>query len=175
MRGIGSLLGGLGLVAVAFGLLSALLAIFQPVTDPTWIIGNLAVGVLLLSAALFVSFDSVRQRLRSGEARRVGRYGSSALLQTLLIIALLGMSGFLANRHAVRFDWSEQQVQLAGTSQSLKVLEGLDRDVKCACAPSSSRRRFPRSAPCWIATHTRASTWRSSTRTPTRCRSWSTS
>ena len=48
MSGIPALLGGLGLVALCFGLLSAVLALFQPVTDLSWVIGNLAVGVLLV-------------------------------------------------------------------------------------------------------------------------------
>jgi ABC-type uncharacterized transport system involved in gliding motility auxiliary subunit len=125
---LGSLLGGLGLVAVGFGLLSALLALFQPVTDPTWIVGNLAVGVLLLSAALFVSFEGVRQRLRSGEARRVGKYGSNAVASTLLGIALLGMFGFLTSRHPLRFDWSEQKVNTL-TEQTVGLLDRIDGDV----------------------------------------------
>ncbi|MBW2382027.1 MAG: GldG family protein [Deltaproteobacteria bacterium] len=128
MRGLGSLLGGLGLVAVGFGLLSALLAIFQPITDLVWVIGNLVLGVVLLSAALFVSFDRVRQRLHSGEARRVGKYGTSALLSTLLIIALLGMFGFLTNRHSKRWDWTEGQVNTL-SDQTLDLLQRLEADV----------------------------------------------
>jgi ABC-type uncharacterized transport system involved in gliding motility auxiliary subunit len=128
VTGIPALLGGLGLVAVAFGLLSAALALFQPVTDLSWILGNLAVGVLLLSAALFVGFDSVRQRLRSGEARRVGKYGSSAVLSTILLVVILGMLGFVAERHPVRFDWSEGGVNTL-TEQSRDLLARLDADV----------------------------------------------
>jgi ABC-type uncharacterized transport system involved in gliding motility auxiliary subunit len=129
MSRFSSLLGGLGLVAVGFGLLSALLAIFQPITDLTWIIGNLAIGVLLLSAGLFAGFDNVRQRLRSGEARRVGKYGSSAVLGTVLGIALLCMLGFLAHRHPLRFDWSEAQVNTL-TDQSLELLGRLEGEVR---------------------------------------------
>ena len=128
MTGLPALLGGLGLVAVAFGLLSAALAIFQPVTDLSWIVGNLAAGVLLLSAALFVGFDGVRQRLHGGEARRVGKYGSSAVLSTLLLVAILGMVGFLAERHSVRFDWSEAGVNTL-TEQSAGLVGRLESDV----------------------------------------------
>jgi ABC-type uncharacterized transport system involved in gliding motility auxiliary subunit len=128
VRGLGSLLGGLGLVAVAIGHLSALLAIFQPVTDLAWVVGNLAVGVVLLSAALFVSFDRVRQRLSSGEARRVGRYGTSAVLSTLLIIVLLGMFGFLADRHSLRWDWTEGEVNTL-SDQTLDLLGRVEGTV----------------------------------------------
>lgn len=130
MSGLPALLGALGLVAVAFGLLSALIVLFQPtpVTDLSWIVGNLAAGVLLLSAALFAGFENVRQRLRSGEARRVGKYGGSALASTLLVIAILGMLGFLGQRRSVRFDWSESGVNTL-TEQSVLLLGRLESDV----------------------------------------------
>lgn len=128
MTGLSSLLGALGLVALGFGLLSALLAIFQPVTDLSWIVGNLGIGALLLGAALFTGFDSIRQRLRSGEARRVGKYGSSAVVSTLLTLAILAMLGFLSQRHPVRFDWSESGVNTL-TEQSSTLLARLDSDV----------------------------------------------
>ena len=41
MTGISALLAGLGVVAISFGILSALMAILQPYTDPLWIFGNL--------------------------------------------------------------------------------------------------------------------------------------
>ena len=61
MTGWPALLGGLGLVAVLFGLLSAGIALFQPVTDLslTWIGWNLVLGVLLLAASLVFGFDTV--------------------------------------------------------------------------------------------------------------------
>jgi ABC-type uncharacterized transport system involved in gliding motility auxiliary subunit len=133
MSGLGSLFGGLGLVAVAFGLLSALLAVFQPVTDITLavIVGNLVVGVLLLSGSLFVSFEKVRERLQSGEARRAGRYGGNALLSTALGIVVLGMLAYLSTRDSfsAQFDWSESQVNSL-TQQSLDLLDRLEGDAR---------------------------------------------
>lgn len=131
MTGWPALLGGLGLVAVLFGLLSAGIALFQPVTDLslTWIGWNLALGVLLLAASLVFGFDTVRQRLQSGEARRVGRYGSSALVSTISWILILGMLGFIAQRRSVRFDWSEGQVNTL-TEQTADLLERLDVETE---------------------------------------------
>jgi ABC-type uncharacterized transport system involved in gliding motility auxiliary subunit len=130
MRGLGTLFGGLGVVAVAFGLLSALLAVFQPITDVTQavIVGNLVVGVLLLSASLFMSFDRVRERLRSGEARRAGRYGGNALLATTLGVVVLGMLAFLSTRYSARYDWTESQVNSL-TQQSLDLLSRLEGEA----------------------------------------------
>ena len=68
MKGLASLLTGLGLVATLFGLLSAGIALFQPVTDKAWIFGNLGVGLLLLLVGFLLGFERFRGRLRSGEA-----------------------------------------------------------------------------------------------------------
>ena len=46
-------------------------------TNLGWIWGNLVLGVILLGSAVFMSLDSLRERMRSGEARRASRYGTS--------------------------------------------------------------------------------------------------
>jgi ABC-type uncharacterized transport system involved in gliding motility auxiliary subunit len=129
MRGFPALLGALGAVGVVFALLNFFVGIFGAVFDPFWIGGNLVVGVLLLVAAAAVNFDALQERMHSGEARRAGKYGTSAILSAILSVAILGLLGFVATRYHHRFDWSEQQVHSL-TDQSLKVLEGLDRDVE---------------------------------------------
>ena len=63
----------------------------------------------MISAAV-MNVDALRERMSSGEARRAGKYGTSAVVSTLLAIALLGMLGFLSTRYHHRFDWSEQKV-----------------------------------------------------------------
>ncbi|MEE9608322.1 MAG: Gldg family protein [Myxococcota bacterium] len=129
MTGLPGLFAALGLVGVLFGILSLVLYLFGAPSDRGWIWGNLLIGVLLLAFAALANFDVLRERMSSGEARRAGRYGSSALLSTVLVIAILGLLGFLSTRYHVRFDWSEQKVHSL-SSQSLKVLENLDRDVQ---------------------------------------------
>jgi ABC-type uncharacterized transport system involved in gliding motility auxiliary subunit len=131
LKGQATLLAALGLVGVVFGLLSLLVVLLSGTalrSDLGWIFGNLGVGVLLLVAAAVVNFDTLRARMASGEARRAGKYGSSAIATTLLGIAILGMIGFLGARHHRRFDWSEQQVHSL-SDQSRKVLAGLESDV----------------------------------------------
>ena len=109
MKGTAALLGALGGVLLLFGLLSSTVALFQPATDLTWILANVIAGVLLLFVSVGMSLDSLRERLSSGEGRRVGKYGTSAIVSTILGIAILGMIGFLSTRYSVRWDWSESR------------------------------------------------------------------
>ena len=129
MKGLASLLTGLGLVATLFGLLSAGIALFQPVTDKAWIFGNLGVGLLLLLVGFLLGFERFRGRLRSGEARRLGKYGTTAVVTTLAWILILGMLGFLAQRRSLRFDWSEGQVNTL-TMQTTALLNRLEADTE---------------------------------------------
>ncbi len=128
MKRWASLLAPLGVVAVAFGLVSVFLMLAGAPTDPLWIWGNVVIGALLLAVALVASLDVLRERLHTGEARRASRYGTTAVLSTLLALAILGLLGFLAQRHPVRIDWSEAGVHSL-SEQTLKVLEGLPQDV----------------------------------------------
>lgn len=128
MRRWASLLGPLGLVALSFGLISIFLWLAGAPTDFAWIWGNLLVGVVLLAVALATGLDTLRERLRSGEARRASRYGTAAVLSTALGIAILGMLAFLAARNPVRFDWSEAGVHSL-SEQTQNVLGGLTQDV----------------------------------------------
>lgn len=129
MTGIPALLGALGLVALVFGFLNLVVGVVGAGIDPFWVIGNLAVGALLLVVAGVQSVESLRERLASGEARRAGKFGSSAVLSTVFAIAILWLLGFVATRHPVRFDWSEQKVHSL-SDQTAKVLAGLDTDVQ---------------------------------------------
>jgi ABC-type uncharacterized transport system involved in gliding motility auxiliary subunit len=131
---VSSLLWALGIVGVVFALLNFVVAFAGTGFDPRgldvlWIGGNLLVGIVLMLAAAFRDLDALRARMRTGEARRAGKYGTSAIAATLLSIAILGMLAFLSTRYHKRFDWSEQQVHSL-SSQSLGLLQGLDQDVE---------------------------------------------
>ncbi len=129
MTGIAALLGALGAVALGFGILSAILALIQPVTDFTPVVLNLVVGTMLLGGATLSSLDSLRERMASGEARRVGKYGASALFGTLFTIAILAMLAFLSTRYSARFDWTEAKINTL-SEQTVALLGRLDRDVE---------------------------------------------
>lgn len=128
MKNLPGLLGSLGGIGVAFGLLSFVLALFAPI-DRVWIVTNLGLGVLLLLVAGVLGIDKLRERMGSGEARRAGKFGTSAVLTTGLVVAILGMLGYTAQLFPKRFDWSEAKVHSL-SDQSLKVLAQLDQDVQ---------------------------------------------
>lgn len=125
---VAALLGALGGVAFGFGLLTFLLAIFQPLIPGGWVYGNLIAGFLLLVAAATWGFEGLRDQLRSGGGRRAGIHGTSALLFAALGLVLLGLLAFLSTRYTHRFDWTEQRVNTL-SDQSLSLLRGLQEDV----------------------------------------------
>src|SRR5215468_9213355 len=124
-----SLLGALGLVCLVFGLIHFLLMVVFLASSPLWVYANLALGVALLLVAALMNLDALRGRMRSGEARRAGKYGSSAILGTASILVILGLAGFLSTRYHRRYDWSEAGIHSL-SDQSQKLLAGLDQDVE---------------------------------------------
>lgn len=129
MTGIPALLGGLGLVFFVFGLLSVFLLLAGAPTDLYWIVANFVIGVVLLVSAVVTNLDAIRERLASGESRRIGRYGTSAIVQTLVLLFIVGALAFFANRYHKRWDVSEAGVHSL-SDQTRKVLEGLEQDVE---------------------------------------------
>ncbi len=125
---VGGLLGAIGGVTFGFGLLTLLLAIVQPLMPTALVYGNLMLGCLLLVAGASLSFDSLRERLRSGAGRRAGVHGTSAIVSALLGVVLLGMLAFLSTRYTQRFDWTEQRVNTL-SDQTLGLLARLESDV----------------------------------------------
>jgi ABC-type uncharacterized transport system involved in gliding motility auxiliary subunit len=123
-----SLLAALGLVGLVFAILHFLVGLAGAGFDPLWVGGNLVAGVALLVSAAVMNLDALRERMSSGEARRAGKYGSSALLGTGFVLVILGLLGFLSTRYHWRFDWSEAKVHSL-SDQSRKVLDGLGSDV----------------------------------------------
>lgn len=128
MKRWSSLLAALGSVFLGFGLVSVFLWLAGAPTDFYWIWGNVVLGVVCLVVALAAGLETLRERMRSGEARRASRYGTAAVLSTTLGIVILGLLGYLAARHPVRFDWSESGVHSL-TDQTRKVVAGLPGDV----------------------------------------------
>src|SRR6267378_3163921 len=102
MPGLPSLLAALGAVGIGFALLSFVIVLVSGArisSDLGWIGGNLAIGLVLVVCSVAMNVDALRERMSSGEARRAGKYGTSAVLSTVLAIALLGMLGFLSTRY----------------------------------------------------------------------------
>jgi ABC-type uncharacterized transport system involved in gliding motility auxiliary subunit len=126
------LLGWLGAVALLFGFLSLILQIFSGFTfievDLVGIWLNFLVGIVLLGVALVSNLEALRERMRTGGARRSGKYGTSAILNAVLTIALLSLLAFLTTRYHARGDWTETGTHSL-TQQTKDVLAGLKQDV----------------------------------------------
>jgi len=134
MQRYSSLLGGLGAVAVVFALVSFVIQLISGgglllQRDLAFSAANLVVGLALLAVSFSSNVERIRERLRSGEARRAGKYGTSAVLATVLGIVLLSMLAFLSTRYHKSWDWTEAKSHSL-TDQSKKVLQGLDQEVK---------------------------------------------
>src|SRR3990172_8836629 len=123
MKGWSALLSALGLVAILFALLSLLLGLAGAPTDLSWIGGNFVLGVVLLGAGLLSNLDTLRERMHTGESRRIGKYGTSAVASTALALGILGLAAFLSERHNHRFDWTETSVHSL-SDQTQKVVAG---------------------------------------------------
>ena len=133
MQRYASLLGGLGAVAVVFALISFVIQLLSGggvllQQDLVFSVANLVVGLALLAVSLGGNLEQIRERMQSGEARRAGKYGTSAVLTTALGIALLALLAFLGARYHERWDWTEAKSHSL-TDQTQKVLEGLDQPV----------------------------------------------
>jgi ABC-type uncharacterized transport system involved in gliding motility auxiliary subunit len=127
------LLGWLGAVALLFAFLSLILQLFSGFAFYQWdalgIWLNFFVGIVLLGIALVSNLESLRERMRTGGARRAGKYGTSAILSTVLLIALFSLLAFLTTRYHARLDWTESGTHSL-TPQTKEVLDGLKQDVQ---------------------------------------------
>ena len=128
-----SLLGGLGAVAVVFALISFVIQLLSGggvllQQDLLFSVANLVLGLGLLAVSLGSNLEQIRERMKSGEARRAGKYGTSAVLSTALAIALLALLAFLGARYHQRWDWTEAKTHSL-TDQTVKVLAGLEQPV----------------------------------------------
>jgi ABC-type uncharacterized transport system involved in gliding motility auxiliary subunit len=129
-----ALLGALGAVGILFALLSFVVQLLSGgglllQRELAFSFANLVLGLALLAIALGSNLERIRERMRSGEARRAGKYGTSAILGTVLGIALLVLLAFLSTRYHHRWDWTEAKSHSL-TDQTLKTLQGLAEPVK---------------------------------------------
>jgi ABC-type uncharacterized transport system involved in gliding motility auxiliary subunit len=136
MKRWASLVGWLGAVFLAFGLVSAVVELFSSgvvVIDAlleqfAWAAGNFALGVVCVVVALVANAGALRERLRSSEARRASKYGTSAILGTALIVALLGIGAYFASARERKWDFTQAKLHSL-SDQAQQVLAGLDQEL----------------------------------------------
>jgi len=114
----------LGVIGIAMAVAGMIGYHFAP--EKLWLV-TLAEGLALLCLILFfvVHVESVK----AFSSRRSTRMGANSLLMVLFFIAILTIVNFLAARHSVRWDLSENQ-NFSLAPQTYRVIRSLPREVK---------------------------------------------
>ena len=114
----------LGLIGVILGIGGMIAYSLRP--DWLWVV-TIAEGAALLSLVLFfvLHFETVK----AFSGRRSTKMGLNSVLMILLFSGILVIVNFLAARHSVRWDLSENQ-NFTLAPQTHRVLRTLPRDVK---------------------------------------------
>jgi hypothetical protein len=114
-----------------FGVMGMALALaglvgYSLTPDALWLV-SLCEGLALacLIAFLIVHFET----LKSFSARRSTRMGANSLVVVLLVVGILAIVNFLAARHSLRWDFSENQ-SFTLAPQTYRILRSLSHDVK---------------------------------------------
>ena len=99
---------------------------YQFTPEKLWLV-TVAEGLALLCLVLFfvIHFKS----FKAFSSRRSTRMGANSLLMALFLISILTIVNFLAARHSVRWDLSENQ-NFSLAPQTYRVIRSLPREVK---------------------------------------------
>lgn len=114
----------LGLIGIALGVGGMITYSLRP--DWLWAV-TIAEGAALISLVLFFVWHVETVKAFSG--RRSTKMGLNSVLMILLFVGILIIVNFLASRHSVRWDLSENQ-NFTLAPQTYRVLRTLPRDVK---------------------------------------------
>jgi len=113
-----------GIIGIVLGLGGAIGYSFRP--DLLWAVTLVELSALICLIGFFIlHFEAVK----AFSVRRTTKLGVNSLLMVLLLTVILGIVNFLAVRHSVRWDWSENQ-NYTLAPQTHRVLRSLPRDVK---------------------------------------------
>lgn len=114
----------LGLIGIVLGIGGMIAYSLRP--DWLWAV-TIAEGAALISLVLFfvLHFETVK----AFSGRRSTKMGLNSVLMVLLFLGILVIVNFLASRHSVRWDLSENQ-NFTLAPQTYRVLRTLPRDVK---------------------------------------------
>ena len=114
----------LGVIGIALAVAGMVGYHFAP--EKLWLV-TLAEGLALLCLILF--FIVHLESIKAFSSRRSTRLGANSLLMVLFFIAILAIVNFLAARHSVRWDFSENQ-NFSLAPQTHRVIRSLPREVK---------------------------------------------
>ncbi|HEX9154525.1 MAG TPA: GldG family protein, partial [Nitrospira sp.] len=114
-------LGVIGIALAVAGMVGYSLA-----PEKLWLV-TLSEALALLCLILF--FVLHFQAVKAFSTRRATRMGANSLLMVLLFVCILVIVNFLASRHSVRWDLSENQ-NFSLSPQTHRIIRSLPRDVK---------------------------------------------
>ena len=120
----------MNLKTIPFGVIGVVLAVagaigYSLVPEKLWIVTLLEVSALLCLMIFVVAHFS---GLKAFSARRSTRIGANSILMIFLFVAILMIVNFLAARHSIRWDLSENQ-NFSLAPQTHRVLRNLARAV----------------------------------------------
>ena len=120
----------MNLKTIPFGVMGVVLAVagaigYSLVPEKLWIATLLEVSALLCLITFVVAHFS---GLKAFSARRSTRIGANSILMIFLFVAILMIVNFLAARHSIRWDLSENQ-NFSLAPQTYRVLRNLPREV----------------------------------------------
>lgn len=121
----------MNLKAIPFGVIGSVLALggltafhFSP--EQLWLVTAVE-SLALVCLILFLVVH--RETFKTFSSRRSTRMGANSLLMAVLFLGILGIVNFLAARHSIRWDFSENQ-NFSLAPQTHRVIRSLPRDVK---------------------------------------------
>lgn len=113
--------GPLGLIVLCFGLIAGLLTAEW---TSLYVLSHLILGGMMLALYLFTHVD----RLRGTLVGRQARYGTNALVYTLMTLAVVVILNYLAVQNPVRWDLTAEGV-FSLAPQTTQLLEDLEAEV----------------------------------------------
>ena len=114
----------LGLIGLSLAVAGMIGYQFAP--EQLWIVTAVE-GLALICLILF--FVAHADAVKAVSSRRSTRMGAHSLLMVLLFVSILAILNFLAARHSIRWDLSENQ-NFSLAPQTHRVIRGLPREVK---------------------------------------------
>ena len=113
--------------ADVFGLVLVASAIISYLIRKDWTIYQsivLGVGAALIVIALILKSNEIR----AGMGRRSTKFGINSGVSVLILVGVLALVNYLADRHQKRFDMTTERLHSLG-DESVKVVSGLQKDV----------------------------------------------
>ena len=114
----------IGIIGIVLFLFSLVYYTIQNIWDViNWI--SLILGLIGITVFVFIY---LRNREKEISTRNL-QYGSNALIQILIVIAIVALLAYVTTRQHLRSDWTANKLYSLA-DQTEKIITGLDKEVK---------------------------------------------